>query len=150
MIKHTAENYNLLPSLFQYYNFPKAVKTNVDLEKAFSVEKQAIFSRVAKTNVWRMVASRGEDYLRIKHCELDELASDIVLQYSEEVVKQLRTELSSDIKEIAAMGRARSKLYERFDIDLIKYYQSNKKKSKAFFFFRTISNIVANSDFLAN
>jgi len=95
----------------------------VDLEKAFSVEKQAIFSRVAKTNVWRMVASRGEDYLRIKHCELDELASDIVLQYSEEVVKQLRTELSSDIKEIAAMGRARSKHYERFDIDLIKYYQ---------------------------
>ena len=117
-----------LPGLFHYYSFPKAVKTNVDLEKAFSVEKQAIFSRVAKTNVWRMVASRGEDYLRIKHCELDELASDIVLQYSEEVVKQLRAELSSDIKEVTAMDRARSKRYERFDVDVFKYYQQNKKK----------------------
>ena len=117
-----------LPGLFQYYSFPKAVKTNVDLEKAFSVEKQAIFSRVAKANVWRMVATRGEDYLRIKHCELDELASDIVLQYSEEVVKQLRAELSSDIKEVTAMDRARSKRYERFDVDVFKYYQQNKKK----------------------
>ena len=112
-----------LPGLFQYYNFPRAVKTNMDLEKAFSKEKQAIYSRVAKANVWRMVATRGEDYLRIKHCELDELASDIVLQYSEEVVKQLRAELSSNIKEISAMGRARSKRYERFDVDVIHYYR---------------------------
>lgn len=40
-----------LPGLFQYFNFPKAVKTNTDLERAFSVEKQAIYSRVAKNNV---------------------------------------------------------------------------------------------------
>ena len=120
-----------LPGLFQYYNFPRAVKTNMDLEKGFSVQKQAIFSQVAKTNVWRMVATRGEDYLRIKHCELDELASDIVLQYSEEVVKQLRAELSSSIKEISAMGRARSKRYERFDVDVIHYYRQNKEKKEA-------------------
>ena len=120
-----------LPGLFQYYNFPRPVKTNMDLEKGFSTQKQAIFSRVAKANVWRMVATRGEDYLRIKHCELDELASDIVLQYSEEVVKQLRAELSSSIKEISAMGRARSKRYERFDVDVIHYYRQNKKKKEA-------------------
>jgi len=120
-----------LPGLFQYYNFPRAVKTNMDLEKGFSVQKQAIFNRVAKANVWRMVATRGEDYLRIKHCELDELASDIVLQYSEEVVKQLRAELSSSIKEMSAMGRARSKRYERFDVDVIHYYRQNKKKKEA-------------------
>ena len=120
-----------LPGLFQYYNFPRPVKTNMDLEKGFSVQKQAIFNRVAKANVWRMVATRGEDYLRIKHCELDELASDIVLQYSEEVVKQLRAELSSSIKEISAMGRARSKRYERFDVDVIHYYRQNKKKREA-------------------
>ena len=117
-----------LPGLFQYFSFPKAVKTNMDLEKGFSVQKQAIFNRVAKANVWRIVATRGEDYLRIKHCELDELASDIVLQYSEEIVKQLRAELISDIKEITAMGRARSKRYKRFDVDINKYYQQNKKK----------------------
>lgn len=119
-----------LPGLFQYYNFPRAVKTNMDLEKGFSVQKQAIFSRVAKANVWRMVATRGEDYLRIKHCELDELASDIFMQYSEEVVKQLRAILSSDIKEITAIGRARSKSYEMFDVDVNKYYQKNKKKKQ--------------------
>lgn len=117
-----------LPGLFQYFKFPKAVKTNLDLEKAFGVEKQAIYNRVAKANVWRMVATRGEDYLRIKHCELEELTSDIVLQYSESVVKQLRAELSAAIKEITAMGRARSKRYEQFDVDVIKYYQQNKKK----------------------
>jgi len=103
----------------------------MDLEKGFSVQKQAIFNRVAKANVWRMVATRGEDYLRIKHCELDELASDIVLQYSEEVVKQLRVELNSSIKEMSAMGRARSKRYERFDVDVIHYYRQNKKKREA-------------------
>ncbi len=110
-----------LPGLFEYYSFPKAVKTNIDLEKGFSVQKQAIFSRVAKANIWRIVATRGEDYLRIKHCELDELASDIVLQYSEEVVKQLRAN---------AMGRARSKRYEMFDVDVNKYYLQNKKKKR--------------------
>ena len=120
-----------LPGLFQYYNFPRPVKTNMDLEKGFSTQKQAIFNRVAKANVWRMVATRGEDYLRIKHCELEELASDIVLQYSEEVVKQLRAELSSSIKEISAMGRARSKHYERFDVDVIHYYRQNKEKKEA-------------------
>ncbi len=120
-----------LPGLFQYYEFPIAVKTNMDLEKGFSVQKQAIFSRVAKPNVWRMVASRGEDYLRINHCELEELASDIVMQYSDEVVKQLRAELSAAIKEITAIGRARSKDYELFDVDMNKYYRQNKKKKEA-------------------
>ncbi len=102
----------------------------MDLEKAFSVEKQAIYSRITKANVWRMVATRGEDYLRIKHCELEELTSDIVLQYSEEVIRQLRAELSSNIKEITAMGRARSKFYERFDVDVSYYYRQNNKKKE--------------------
>lgn len=118
-----------LPGLFEYFKFPKAVKTNLDLEKAFSVEKQAIYSRVAKANVWRMVATRGEDYLRIKHCELDELASDIVLQYSEEVIRQLREQLSSTIKEISAIGRARSKQYEQFNVDVNKYIRQNIRKT---------------------
>jgi len=94
------------------------------------MEKQAIFSRVAKANIWRMVATRGEDYLRIKHCELDELASDIVLQYSEELVKQLRAVLSIVIKEISTIGRARSKHYKMFDVDVKKYYQQDKKKKR--------------------
>ncbi|MBD3213324.1 MAG: hypothetical protein GF311_12010 [Candidatus Lokiarchaeota archaeon] len=120
-----------LPGLFEYFKFPKAVKTNLDLEKAFSVEKQAIYSRVAKANVWRMVATRGEDYLRIKHCELDELASDIVLQYSEEVIRQLREQLNAAIKEVSAIGRARSKQYKEFDADVKKYIRQKIKKKEA-------------------
>jgi len=120
-----------LPGLFEYGKFPKAVKTNVDLEKAFGVEKQAIYSRVAKANIWRMVATRGEDYLRIKHCELDELASDIVLQYSEEVIRQLREQLDAVIREVSAIGRARSRQYERFDVDVNKYIRQKIKKSEA-------------------
>ncbi|MHA1147831.1 MAG: hypothetical protein ACTSR8_06260 [Promethearchaeota archaeon] len=121
-----------LPDLFQYYNFPITVKINMDLEKGFSIQKQAIFNTVAKANVWRMVASRGEDYFRIKHCELEELASDIVMQYSDEVVKQLRADLDATIKELSAIGRARSKQYEQFDVDVSKYYyRQNKKKSEA-------------------
>lgn len=120
-----------LPGLFEYFSFPKPVKTNMDLEKGFSVQKQAIYNRVAKANVWRMVATRGEDYLRIKHCDVEELASDIVLQYSEEVIRQLRAELDSKIKEISAMGRARSKHYEWFDVDVNKYYRQNGKKKEA-------------------
>ena len=120
-----------LPGLFEYFKFPKAVKTNLDLEKGFGVQKQAIYSRVAKANVWRMVSTRGEDYLRIKHCELEELASDIVLQYSEEIVRQLRAEMDSAIKEISAMGRARSKQYEQFDVDVNKYIRQKLKKNQA-------------------
>ena len=120
-----------LPGLFEYYKFPKAVKTNLDVEKAFSVEKQAIYSRVAKANVWRMVATRGEDYLRIKHCELDELASDIVFQYSEEVIRQLRKQLSATMREISAIGRARSKQYREFDVDVNKYVRQKIKKGEA-------------------
>lgn len=120
-----------LPGLFEYFKFPKAVKTNLDVEKAFSVEKQAIYSRVAKANVWRMVATRGEDYLRIKHCELDELASDIVLKYSEEIIRQLREHLDSAIKEISAIGRARSKQYKEFDVDVNKYLRQKIKKEEA-------------------
>jgi hypothetical protein len=116
--------------LFEYYDFPKVVKTNIPLEKAFSVEKQAIYSRVAKANVWRMVATRGEDYLRIKHCEPEELEEDILLEYSEELIRQLRSELSAKIKEISALSRARSRQYDWFDADVSKYYRQNKKKSE--------------------
>ncbi|MHA1689813.1 MAG: hypothetical protein ACTSUN_10855 [Promethearchaeota archaeon] len=44
-----------------------------------------------------------------KNCELGELASDIVFQYSEEVIRQLRKQLSATMREISAIDRARSK-----------------------------------------
>lgn len=93
------------------------------LEHSFSKEKQAIFSRVAKGNVSHVVATRGEVYLRIKHCTIEELEVDIVEQYSEEIIRQLRTKLRADIKEQTAKWRTRSWHYEGLDVDMSQYYQ---------------------------
>ncbi len=117
-----------LPGLFKYYNFPKPIRTNMELERVLSKEKQAIFNRVAKANVCRMVATRGEDYLRIKYCAPEELQSDMVAEYCEEIVKELRAELALDIKRMTEIMLTRSREYEKFDLDIKKYYQHVKEK----------------------
>ncbi len=110
--------------LFEYYTFPELFKTNMVLEQSFSKEKQAIFSRVAKGNISHVVATRGEDYLRIKHCTIEELEVDIVEQYSEEIMRQLRAKLRADIKELTAKWCTRSRHYEGLNVDIAEYYQN--------------------------
>jgi len=123
-----------LPGLFQYYSFPEIIKTNMKLEQGFGKEKQALFNRVAKANVAHMVATRGEDYLRIKHCTTEELKSDIVKEYSEELIKQLRAELSESIKKSTATRRTRSRQYKGLTIATDNYYhQGIKKKGEVVF-----------------
>ena len=123
-----------LPGLFQYYSFPEIIKTNMKLEQGFSKEKQALFNRVAKANVAHMVATRGEDYLRIKHCTDEELKSDIVKAYSKELIKQLRAELSESIKQSTATRRTRSRQYKGLTIALENYYhQGVLKKGEVVF-----------------
>ena len=95
----------------------------MELERLFSKQKQAIFNRVAKANVCRTVATRGEDYLRIKYCTPEELASDIVAEYSEEVVRELRAELAEVVEMINKLMLTRSRVYENIDVDIEKYYQ---------------------------
>ena len=112
-----------LPGLFVYYQFSKPIRTNMELERLFSKQKQAIFNRVAKANVCRTVATRGEDYLRIKYCTQDELSSDIVAEYSEEVVRELRAKLAASVKLINKLMQTRSRVYKNFKVDIIKYYQ---------------------------
>jgi len=116
------------PGLFVYYQFPKPIRTNMELERMLSKEKQAIFNRVAKANVCRIVATRGEDYLRILHCSPEELRSNIIAEYSEELVRELRIQLASDIKKMTEITLTRSWEYEAFDIDIKKYYQPDKKE----------------------
>lgn len=116
--------------LFEYYGFPELFKTNLVLEHGFSKEKQAIFSRVAKRNISHMVVTRGEDYLRIKHCTIEELEVDIVEQYSGEIMKHLRVKLRANIKEQTAKWRTRSRHYEGLTMDISEYYQ-NIDASKA-------------------
>ena len=123
-----------LPGLFQYYSFPEIIKTNMKLEQGFGKEKQALFNRVAKANVAHMVATRGEDYLRIKHCTTEELKSDIVKAYSEELIKQLRAELSESIKQSTATRRTRSRQYKGLTIASENYYhQGVQKKGEVVF-----------------
>ncbi|KKN05221.1 hypothetical protein LCGC14_1089560 [marine sediment metagenome] len=110
--------------LFEYYGFPELFKTNMVLEHGFSKEKQAILNRVAKGNISHMVATRGEDYLRIKHCTIEELEVDIVEQYSEEIMRKLRANLSANIKEQTAKWRTRSRHYEGLTVDISEYYQN--------------------------
>ncbi|MHA1764277.1 MAG: hypothetical protein ACTSYC_11080 [Promethearchaeota archaeon] len=66
-----------------------------------------------------------------KNCELDELTSDIVFQYSEEVIRQLRKQLSATMWEISAIGWARSKQYREFDVDVNKHVRQKIKKGEA-------------------
>lgn len=123
-----------LPGLFQYYNFPEVIKTNMKLEQGFGKEKQALFNRVAKANVAHMIATRGEDYLRIKHCTAEELKADIVKEYSEELVKQLRAELSVSIKRSTATRCTRGRRYGGFTIASENYYrQITQKNGEAIF-----------------
>lgn len=121
------KSYN--PGLFQYLKFPKPFKTISTLENGFSKEKQSIFARVAKGNVSNMVVTRGEDILRLKHCTLEELKSDIIEEYSDEVVKRLRASLRSDIKKETMMWRMRSRQYEGISIVIENYYQIKKEKN---------------------
>ena len=103
----------------------------MELERMLSKEKQAIFNRVAKANVCRIVATRGEDYLRILHCSPEELRSNIIAEYSEELVKKLRVQLASDIKKMTEITLTRILEYKKFDMDIKKYYQPDKKKKEA-------------------
>jgi len=75
-----------------------------------------------------MVATRGEDYLRIKYCTDEELQSDMVAEYCEEIVKELRAELASDIKRMTEITLTRCREYEKFDLDVKKYYQQDEEK----------------------
>ena len=117
-----------LPGLFQYYNFPVEIKTNNSLEQGFSTQKQALFNRVAKANIIHMITTRGEDYLRIKHCDPEELESDIIKEYTDEVMKELRAQLRADIKERTATWRTKRNSYMGLEIIADGYYQNIKKK----------------------
>ena len=122
--------YSYLPGLFQYCSFPAAFKTNSALEKGFSKEKQALHGRVAKGNVSYMIATRGEHYLRLKHCTEEELEADIVEQYSEEVLLQLRETMREDIQRATSGWRSKRCVQEGFKIALESYCQKKGIKTR--------------------
>ena len=56
------------------------------------------------------------------------IAINIIAEYSEELVRELRVQLASDIKKMTEITLTRSWEYEKFDMDIKKYYQPDKKK----------------------
>jgi len=77
-----------------------------------------------------MITTRGEDYLRIKHCYPEELESDIVKDYTEEVIKELRAQLRADIKERTDTWSTRRNGFMGLEIVAEEYYQKIKKKKR--------------------
>ena len=73
---------------------------------------------------------RGEDCLKLKHCNAEEFNTDIVEEYSEEVVKKLRTKLKVDIKERTRTWRTRSQQYKDINLAVDIYYQWNNNKKR--------------------
>lgn len=77
-----------------------------------------------------MITTRDEDYLRLKHCDPEELESDIVKEYINEVMKELRASLRADIKERTVTWRTKSNSYMGLEIVAEDYYRNIKKKKR--------------------
>jgi len=104
-----------LPGLFKYEQFPGTFRTNGPNEVAFSKEKQLLIARVGKGIVSYMIATRGEEYLRITHCTQAELDEDIIGQYQEFLVKGLRKMLRETIHHQTQRWRTAKKTYDGLD-----------------------------------
>lgn len=110
------------PGLFQYRYFPQPIKTNNACETGFSKEKQAIIRRCAKMNVGYTIATRGEAYLRLVHCKIEELRNDIVQEYSTFLLKELRVIQSDKISKITQYWRKSDLTYEGYNKVLNLFY----------------------------
>jgi hypothetical protein len=104
-----------LPGLFQYEQFPGSFRTNGDSERAFSKEKQMLITRAGKGIVSHMIATRGEEYLRLTHCRQKELESDIIEESTQALIYELREELSYDISNQSKRWRTMKRAYEGYD-----------------------------------
>ena len=71
-----------------------------------------IIARVGKGIVSYMIATRGEEYLRITHCTQEELDADIIGQYQEELVKGLRSMLHDTIHKQTQHWRTAKRTYD--------------------------------------
>jgi hypothetical protein len=113
-----------LPGLFQYERFPGQFRTNGSNEVAFSKEKQMLITRAGKGIVSHMIATRGEEYFRLTYCTQKELDVDIITEYHEELVKDLRALLQETIHKQTQHWRMLTRSYDgveevRYEYELI-------------------------------
>jgi hypothetical protein len=116
------------PGLFQYVHFPVAVKTNNGCESAFSKQKQRAYGRVAKWNVAHLVETRGEAYLRVTHCDPEELKSDLAEVYSTYLVRQMREQQQYKIHAKTQYWRTQARDYNGCQRAIAEYYDQERKE----------------------
>lgn len=91
-----------LPGLFRYYEFDVKIKSNVDMEQKFSVQKQIFRSQCGKGQVGQMVMARGQYILRLLYCSMEEINLSEIIGNSSAHLQYLRDILNSNIGESAA------------------------------------------------
>jgi hypothetical protein len=84
-----------LTGLFKYYEFPAEIRTNVAIERGFSHEKVALMRRMGKKEVSEMIETYGELYLRLGFSDPVEIRADIVNQYDQSRLNQLRNQFEA-------------------------------------------------------
>lgn len=69
--------YSYRHGLFSYASFPKAVKTNVACERAFSVQKRRLYGRTSRKNIGPLLYTEGDFILRFSFCTDEEWKGDL-------------------------------------------------------------------------
>jgi hypothetical protein len=79
--------------LFVYKDFSIPAKTNNLLEQTFSKQKYRLRKRGGKGNVYGLVSTQGELYLRLVCCSEEELRTDIKKNYLKANLYELKNDL---------------------------------------------------------
>lgn len=110
------------PGLFRYVEFSSDLRTNIECERGFSKEKQALFRRTSKKEVNHLIETRGEEYLRLCYCEREELQSDIVQEYTLQNMRELREELQKKITGSTSRWYRSDREYNGFEAAILEFY----------------------------
>ncbi|MCK5344551.1 MAG: hypothetical protein KAR20_14155, partial [Candidatus Heimdallarchaeota archaeon] len=86
------------PGLFRYYEFPKSIRSNVEMEQKFSVETQRFRSQSGKAHIGQMIESRGAFVLRLEYCTDTDLNFKIIFGDSRKHLSSLQEQLQNKIK----------------------------------------------------
>ncbi len=89
-----------------------AIKSNNKCETAFSKQKQRAHGQAAKWNVGHLVETRGEAYLRVTHCRLEEMKTDFSEVYSTYLMRQIRERQQVKIQGRTQYWRAQKRPYD--------------------------------------
>lgn len=111
------------PGLFQYEKFSSDLRTNLICENLFSREKQALIRRGAKKVVNHLIETRGAAYVRICCCEPEELESDVVQEYSIQLMQELRDGLNEKIKASTSRWYRQGQDYNGSETAIREYYK---------------------------